>query len=153
MQRRHGSGRKRKTTPAEDRFVRLQALQNRCSTVRDLRRKLINAHGTVVNTQIVRNTLRKGQLKSRRLLRVPRLQPHHRIRHLQFAQEHVQWQLRHWTPILFFDESRFHLSGSDGRIRVWRREMERTLPSTVQETAAYRGGSVMMSGRIFKPEK
>ena len=154
VQRRHGTGRKRKTTPAEDWFFRLQALQNQRSTARYLRGELINAHGTVVNTQIVRNTLMEGQFKSRRTLGVPWLQPHHRIWRLQFAQEHVQWQLRHWAPIFFSDESRFHLTGSDGRIRIWRRERERTLPSTVQETAAYRGGSVMVSGRIsFKPEK
>ena len=127
-QRRHGSGRKRKTTPAEDRFVRLQALRNRRSKARDLRIELINAYGTVVSTQTARNRLREDQLKSRIPLRVPQLQPHHRIRRLQFAQENVQWQLQHRTPVFFSDELIFHLSGSDGRISVWRRGRKRTPP-------------------------
>ena len=105
VQRQHESGRKRKTTPAEDRFVRLLALPNWCSMARDLRGELINAHGTVISIQTVRNRLREGQIKSQRPLRVPRLQPHHRIGRLHFAREHVEWQLRHWTPVFFSDES------------------------------------------------
>ena len=153
VQRRHGSGRKRKKKPTEDRFVRLKALRNWRSTATDLWGELIKAHGTVVSTQTVLSRLREGQLKSRRPLRVPRLQPHHRIQRLQFAQEHVQWQLRHWTPVFFSNESRFHLSGLYGRIRVSEREKEHTLPCTVQKTVAYRGGSVMVWKNFFKPEK
>ena len=129
----NGSRRKWKTMPAEDLFIRLQALPNRRSMARDPWGELINAHGTVLSTQTVHNRLRVRQLKSWRPLRMPRLQPNHWIRYVQFAQEHVQWQLRHWTPVFFSDESRFHLSGLDGRIKVWRRERECTLPCSVQK--------------------
>ena len=124
VQRLHGSGRKRKTTPAVDRFRPFETDAVWLGTYGEL----INAHGSVVSTQTVRRRLREGQLKYRRPLRVPRLQPHHRIRRLQFEQEHVQWQLRHWIPVFFSDEFRFHLSWLDGRISVWQRERERTLP-------------------------
>ena len=132
MQRLHGSGGKWKTTPAEDRFRPFET-DTVCLGTHG---ELINAHGSGVITQTARNRLRKGQLKSWRHLRVPRLQPHHRIRRQQFEQERVQWQLRLWTPVFFSDESIFHLSGLNGRIRVWRREKERTRPCTVQETVA-----------------
>lgn len=148
FKRRPGSGRQKKTTPAEDRFLRLQAIRNRKSTARDLRGELINAHGTVVSTQTVRNRLREGQIRSRRPLKVPKLEPQHRRRRLQFAEEHANWQLRHWTPILFSDESRFMLSGTDGRVRVWRRRGERNLPPNLLQTVAYGGGSVMVWGGI-----
>ncbi|KAI3351305.1 hypothetical protein L3Q82_005851 [Scortum barcoo] len=35
------------------------------------------------------------------------------------------WQIRHWRPVLFTDESRFTLSTCDRRDRVWRRRGER----------------------------
>ena len=49
---------------------------------------------------------------------------------------------------MFSDESRFLLSGPDGRVRVWRRRGERNLPPNLLQTAAYGGGSLMVWGGI-----
>ncbi|KAI3352075.1 hypothetical protein L3Q82_020889 [Scortum barcoo] len=41
------------------------------------------------------------------------------------------WQIRHWCPVLFTDESRFTLSTCDRRDRVWRYAVENVLlPAT-----------------------
>ncbi len=45
---------------------------------------------------------------------------------------------------MFSDESRFNLSVSDGRIRVWRRHGERFMDRHIQEVDAYGRGSVMV---------
>ncbi|KAI3370992.1 hypothetical protein L3Q82_023645, partial [Scortum barcoo] len=45
----------------------------------------------------------------------------HRAGRLVFAREHQDWQIHHWRPVLFTDESRFTLSTCDRRDRVWRR--------------------------------
>uniref|UniRef100_A0A8C7D2A0 Large ribosomal subunit protein uL4m n=1 Tax=Oncorhynchus kisutch TaxID=8019 RepID=A0A8C7D2A0_ONCKI len=37
----------------------------------------------------------------------------HRAVRLAFAREHQDWQIRHWRPVLFTDESRFTLSTCD----------------------------------------
>ena len=47
-----------------------------------------------------------------------------------------------------FSESIFLLSGTDGRVRVWRRRGERILPSNLLQTVAYGGGSLMVWGGI-----
>ena len=45
---------------------------------------------------------------------------------------------------MFSDESRFLLSGTDRRVRVWRRN----LPHNLLQTVAYGGGSLMVWGGI-----
>ena len=84
---------------------------------------------------------------------MPTLELQHCRRRLQFAEEHVNWQLRHWTPIMFSNESRFLFSGTDGRVRVWRRRGERNLPPNLLQTVAYGGGSLIVWGGIFLNNK
>ena len=45
---------------------------------------------------------------------------------------------------MFSEESRFLLSGTDGRVRVWQRRGERNLPPNLLQTVAYGGGSLMV---------
>ena len=49
---------------------------------------------------------------------------------------------------MFSNESRFLLSGTDGRVRMWRRRGERNLPPNLLQTVAYGGGSLMVWGGI-----
>ena len=44
----------------------------------------------------------------------------HRAGRLAFAREHQDWQIRHWRPVLFTDESRFTLSTRDSLEMPWR---------------------------------
>ena len=49
---------------------------------------------------------------------------------------------------MFSDESRFLLSGTDGRVRVWRHRGEWNLPPNLPQTVAYGRGSLMLWGGI-----
>nr|CAH7765733.1 unnamed protein product [Callosobruchus chinensis] len=40
-------------------------------------------------------------------------------------QEHLAWTVDDWSRVLFSDESRFCLTDSDKRVKVWRRQGER----------------------------
>jgi hypothetical protein len=72
----------------------------------------------------------------------------HRAGRLAFAREHKDWQIRHWRPVLFTDESRFALSTCDRRDRVWRRCGERSAACNILQHDRYGGGSVMVWGGI-----
>jgi peptidoglycan/xylan/chitin deacetylase (PgdA/CDA1 family) len=69
---------------------------------------------------------------------------------MRFALDHRDWQLRHWTPVLFTNEPRFRLTRCDcdgrvlGRVRVYRRPGERYTAATIQEVDRFGGGSVMV---------
>ncbi|CAJ0938635.1 unnamed protein product [Ranitomeya imitator] len=63
---------------------------------------------------------------------------------LGFATEHQNWQIRHWRPVLFADESKFTLSTCDRRDRVWRCRGERSDCNILQHDR-FGSGSVRIS--------
>ena len=117
--RRPGQGRHRSTTPRQDRYLQQVARRHRHATARELRNEFGVTYVTI-SDQTIRNRLHEAGLRSRIPARTPQLTPQHRAARLEFAREHQTWQLRHWRPVLFTDESRFHISTCDRRVPVWR---------------------------------
>ncbi len=116
-----GQGRLWCTTARQDRYICQMAVRHRHSTARALQMDFLQASRERISDQIMGNTCRlhENSLYSRRSASGPILtREHHRAR-LDFAQDHQHWQLRHWRPTLFTDESRFHVSTCDQRVRVW----------------------------------
>ncbi|KAJ4431885.1 hypothetical protein ANN_20491 [Periplaneta americana] len=72
-------GRPRKTTPGQDRYVRLSAHRNPIASATTLRHDLREATGVVVSSQTVRNRLHDIGLYARRPLKTPALRPHHKL--------------------------------------------------------------------------
>lgn len=142
--RRPGQGRVRCTTARQDRYIRQMALRHRQETARGLQMDFQQATGVRISDQTVRNRLHDDNLHSRRPVRGTILLPEHRRNRLEYAQDHQNWQLRHWRPVLFTNESRFHVSTCDRRVRVWRRSGERYADCNVLEYDRYGGGSVMV---------
>ncbi|KAI4877300.1 hypothetical protein NFI96_019883, partial [Prochilodus magdalenae] len=60
----------------------------------------------------------------------------------------MDWQIRHWHPVLFTDESRFTLSTCDRRDRVWRCRGERSAACNILQHDRFGSGSVKVWGGI-----
>lgn len=146
--RRPGQGRPRITTAREDRYLQLLATRNRLSTARALENDFHQATGVHISDQTARNRLHDNGMRSRRPARGPILTVQHRASRLTYAREHRNWQLRNWSPVLFTDESRFHVSTCDRRVRVWRRAGERYADCNIVEHDHFGGGSIMVWGGI-----
>ncbi len=141
---RDGRGRPKKTTPRQDRYLRIIALRNRFISAPELRDTFRGATGIRLCKSTVHNRLREVGLKARRPLKGMQLTRAHKRLRNQWAQRHIGRQQRHWRYTMFSDESRFCLNFSDGRKRVWRRVGERYHPATVQQHDRYGGGSIMV---------
>lgn len=146
--RRPGQGRSRMTTPRQDRYLVTLARRNRRSTARSLEIDFHRGTGVHLSNQTVRNRLHADGMRARRPATGPILTVAHRTARLDFAHEHQNWQLRHWRPVLFTDESRFTVSTNDRRVRVWRRQGERYADCNIVEVDGYGGGSVMVWGGV-----
>ena len=120
VQERPRTGRPKKTTQREDRYISRQALQTRTASASNIRRQLLAAQNNNVSEQTIRRRFRGFQLRSRRPAVRPRLTQAHRVARLAFSRHHLRWTRQQWATVLFSDESRFVLNHNDGRLRVWR---------------------------------
>lgn len=148
--RRAGCGRRRKTTAVDDRFLQVTSLRDRHLTSVQARNQLQEVRGRNVSVWTVRRRLKEFGLKACRPATGPKLLRRHRVARLQFATEHLNWNLQQWQNVLFTDESRFCLHSPDGRKRVWRRAGERFAECTFSPRLSHGGGSVMVWGGITR---
>ena len=104
------------TTPREDRYLRISELCNRFATARQIKMDFRRGTGVHLSNQTTQNGQHKVGLTARRPLFRPILTQLHRRARLVFASNQVTWQ---WRTVLFTDESRFHISTCDRRVRAW----------------------------------
>lgn len=147
-ERRPVQGRPRATTPADNRFVTLQALRRRHVTARQLQHDLAVTRNTHVCSETVRSILRGVGIRARVSATAPRLTRQHRVARLAFAREHMHWTVEDWANVLFTDESRFCQYASDRRIPVYRRDGERYSQCNIRPSRNFGGGSIMVWGGI-----
>jgi transposase len=146
VQDRPRSGRPKKTTNREDRYITRQAQVLRTSTANRIRRQLLAATITNIATQTVRNRLHAIQLRARRPAKCPKLSPANKAARQDWCRRHGRWTRQQWSQVVFTDECRFSLEHPDGRIRVWRRPRERFREDCIQPVTPYGGGSIMVYG-------
>ncbi|GFV09487.1 transposable element Tcb1 transposase [Trichonephila clavipes] len=121
------SSRPRGTTPADDRYIVLQARRNRRQTAGEIARHTTQATGRPISRFTVAKRLHGGGLFARRPVRCVPLTPALRRRH----------------------ESRFSLSSDSHRILIWRERGSRNHPSNIIERDRYGGRGVLVWGGIM----
>ena len=128
----------------QDRQIRLANLRDRFKTATSTARETPGRYKQRISGQTVRRRLKQSRLTARRPYRGPVLTRRHRTQRLQWARGHLQWNRLRWRGVLSSDESRFHLSRSDGRTRIWRLRGERYASCCVEEVDRFGGGSLMI---------
>ncbi|CAB5191649.1 unnamed protein product [Rhizophagus irregularis] len=94
----------------------------------------------------VRRSLRKQGLVSRVKKRKPLLLKRHRIARKKFAQKYRNWTIEDWHKVVWSDESKFMIFGSDGREWCWRDPNLPLKSQHVKPTVKFGGGSIMIWG-------
>ncbi|GFT08922.1 transposable element Tc1 transposase [Trichonephila clavipes] len=143
------SGRPRGTTPADDRYIVLQARKNRRQTAGEIARHSTQATGRPISRFTEARRLHGGGLFARRPVRCVPLTPAHRRRRSLWCREHRNWRDNEWGRVLFTDESRFSLSSDSHRILIWRERGSRNHPSNIIERDRYGGRGVLVWGGIM----
>ncbi|GFV07795.1 transposable element Tcb2 transposase, partial [Trichonephila clavipes] len=143
------SGRPRGTTPADDRYIVLQARRNRRQTAGEIARHTTQATGRPISRFTVARRLHGGGLFARRPVRCVPLTPAHRRRRSLWCREHRNWRDNEWGRVLFTDESRFSLSSDSHRILIWRERGSRNNPSNIIKRNRYGGRGVLVWGGIM----
>ena len=148
VEERPKSGRPRKTSAVDDRYIVTMSRRQRFDTARTLNQQFLHATGITICEQTIRNRLHDNGIHARRPAVRPPLTRDHRTARRQFAAQYEDVPLGSLRKILFTDESRFCVDNSDGRKCVWRRKNERFVNCCVAEHDRWGGPSVMVWGGI-----
>ncbi len=102
--------------------------------------------GQPVSAQTIRGTLHQIGLHGCRPRRKPLLKMMHNKARKQFAEDKQTKDMDYWNHVLWSDETKINLFGSDGVKRVWRQPGEEYKDKCVLPTVKHGGGSVMVWG-------
>ncbi|GBL94645.1 Transposable element Tc1 transposase [Araneus ventricosus] len=141
--RRPGSGRPRGTTEREDRRVLRTAVAHRTASAAKIRAPVC----TTVTQRTVTNRLLQGQLRTRRSVACIPLTPNHFRLRREWCQARAHWRTER-TSVVFSDERRFCLGGSDDHVLVRRRPGERLQPTCLRPRHTGHTPGVMVWGAI-----
>ena len=135
---------KRKKIKRKGRKIHCKPSQTKPKSVPKLCLQVQNTVGNDISNRTIRRVLWKNEYNGR----VPRKKPlnseTNRIKRLLFAKEHLSKNQDFWDQIIWSDEIKINLFGSDGCIRIWRKsnsdcKKKKTIPSIKHE-----GGSIML---------
>ncbi|GBM09989.1 hypothetical protein AVEN_23982-1 [Araneus ventricosus] len=142
--RRRGSGCRRITTTADDRYLLQSARRRRTLTARQLASQLSAAAGRPISRQTVSRRLHEGGLLARRPVVCVPLSPAHVRARLHLAREHRSWTSEQWGHVLFTDESRFNIQNDSRSAMIWRNQGTRYRAPNIVERDHYRGDGLLV---------
>src|SRR5216684_1114324 len=99
-----------------------------------------------VSSKTVRNVLKKHSFKAVTKKKKPLLSAMHRKKCLAFALKYKEWTVEDWKRIIWSDETKINMIGSDGKQWVWKQVGEGLISREDQGTVKFGGGKIMIWG-------
>src|SRR5436305_2551341 len=118
------SGRPRIFTGRDERNIVKMLWSGECSTAVDIKKKLKSDYKISVSENTVKRTLRRNGFSSRIKKKKPYLKKTHRQKRLNFAKKYKDWGVEEWSKVIWSDESKFMIFGSDGCKYCWKKPEE-----------------------------
>lgn len=141
-------GAPRKTTDRIDQRILNNIKRDRGASATKIAADVAQQFSVSVTPQTIRNRLRENGFKAKAARKKPFISKKNMQKRLKWAKEHSTWTLNDWKQVIWSDESKFNLFGSDGIVKVWRKEGEALLPQCLRKTVKHGGGSVMLWGSM-----
>ena len=145
-QNRPRHGRPKKLSARAQRHIQRLSLGNRRMSAASIAAEVEGVGGQSVSAQTIRRTLHQIGQHGCRPRRKPLLKMMHMKARKQFAEDKQTKDMDYWNHVLWSDETKINLFGSDGVKRVWRQPGEEYKDKCVLPTVKHGGGSVMVWG-------
>jgi len=96
--------------------------------------------------QTIRNVIRNAGYKGCVARKKPFISKINKKKRLDFAKSHINKVNDFWKSVLFSDESKFNIFGSDGRVMVWRKPNKQMDCKNLCPTVKHGGGNELVWG-------
>ncbi|CAF3935129.1 unnamed protein product [Rotaria sp. Silwood1] len=141
-----GRGRKRLTSSRIDRIIHRKIISNRRTSASRVSLDLKNNYETDMTPQTIRNRMHEIGYNGRIARKKPLIKKSNRYKRVLWAREHLSKSKEFWNSVLWSDESKFNIFGSDGRQVVWRQPYEAMKRECLKPTVKYGEGSIIVWG-------
>ncbi|CAF5223009.1 unnamed protein product, partial [Rotaria magnacalcarata] len=129
-----------------DRVIQRKVKVDRRKSASSVKIDIESELGITISEQTVRRRLHEIGLKGRVARKKPYVNKVNRDKRLEYAKTYREKPLGYWDHVLWSDESKFNLFGSDGKVMVWRTPTEELDPKSTVPTVKYGGGNVKCWG-------
>ena len=143
-----GRGRKRNTTVYLDRAIQRKIKADRRKSASSVKAVIESEFGIIISEKTVRRRLHEAGFKGRVARKEPYVDKTNQMKHIQYAKKYREQPLCFWNQVLWTDESKFILFGSDARVMVWRILQEAFHPRCTVLTVKHGGLNVRCWGCI-----
>lgn len=140
------SGRPKVTTENDDKLLIRMSKADPKKTAPILNSELKESYGVNCSVSTTKRRLNHGNLFGRRPMKKPLVSLKNRKARVAFAKKHLNWTSQQWAKVLFSDESKFMMFGSDGIQYVRRPKGTRNDPKFQLPTVKHGGGNIMVWG-------
>ncbi len=107
-------GRPRKLTPRQERLLMRRVEENRHANSLQLSKEVESQTGVTISRDTIRRTLQRNGMHGCRPRKKPLLKPRHKKARLDFARAHADKDEDYWDSILWSDETKINVFGTDG---------------------------------------
>ncbi len=139
-------GRPQKLTPSQERLLMRRVEEHRNASSLQLSKEVESQTGVTISRDTIRRTLQRNGMHGCRPQKKPLLKPRHKKARLEFARAHADKDEDYWDSILWNDETKINVFGTDGFKTVWCRKGEEYKEKCMVPTVKHGGGSVLMWG-------
>jgi transposase len=101
-----------------------------------------------ISKETVRKVLQNNGLRCYKKAKKPFLNKSYISKRMKFARFHSKWTFFDWKKVIFSDESKFNLHGSDGHPIVWCNKGDSLRSENVESIRKFGGGGLMAWGCI-----
>uniref|UniRef100_A0A034UZ64 Transposable element Tc1 transposase n=1 Tax=Bactrocera dorsalis TaxID=27457 RepID=A0A034UZ64_BACDO len=131
-------------TQSDERWIIRKIRENPKLSAQKLADEVKNFFGKDCSASTIRRILRSHDFHGPVALKKPFINQKNRVNRLTFAKNHVLKDATFWDTVIFSDESKFNVFGSDGRSMVWRKPNKQLDVKNLRATVKHGGGSVMV---------
>ncbi|EIE79977.1 hypothetical protein RO3G_04682 [Rhizopus delemar RA 99-880] len=129
------------------RYIKRQVLTGCLKTAKDVQMKLEEL-GHPMSYQSAINVLHSVEIYAEIKKKKPLLTEKHKKARLTWAKKHQYWTVHDWRRVIFSDETKINIWGSDGCKYYWKRKCDRLQPHHIDVTVKHGGGGLMLWGCI-----
>lgn len=142
------TGRKKKLTEKDVSYLARVVRKDPFISAPKLAKQMEETTGKTMGRMTITRALKSAGIGSCVPSKKPYISKKNQTKRLEYAKKYQFMDVSFWKKVIWTDESKFNVRGSDGRQRVWRKSGERLNMKNMRGTVKHGGGSEMVWGAM-----